>query len=113
MSLVDKYDAYQVLDDVWNGISTDLEMMQTEGFEAVKKVDANIETKKKDGKTVTVQNGWIGHIIPFDLIQSEYFAEDVDAISNVENRMQEIEHMRIEENDYQLIAEAQKVSRLN
>lgn len=35
--LIDKYEAYQLLDDHWNTIAVDLEMIQTEGFGAAKK----------------------------------------------------------------------------
>ena len=35
--LVDKYEAYQLLDDEWGRVATDLEIIQTEGFEATKK----------------------------------------------------------------------------
>lgn len=62
--LVDKYEAYQALDDEWHQISTDIEILQAEGFEAVRK----IESKKGDSKEKDVQDG---HVIPFDLIQAQ------------------------------------------
>ena len=40
--LVDPYEAYQLLDDEWAKISVDLEMLQTEGFDAVRRVDPNM-----------------------------------------------------------------------
>ena len=48
--LVDPYDAYQLLDDEWSKIAIDLEMIQTEGTESIKKVDPNLVLKKKGGK---------------------------------------------------------------
>lgn len=45
--LINKYEAYQLLDDDWVDISIDLEIIRTEGFEATKKVDPNIIIKKK------------------------------------------------------------------
>ena len=48
--LIDKYEAYQLLDDNWNKIAVDLEMIQTEGGEAVKKVDPNMVIKKEERK---------------------------------------------------------------
>lgn len=36
--LVDKYEAYQLLDDDWTKLAVDLEMIQTEGFEATKRL---------------------------------------------------------------------------
>lgn len=43
--LIDKYEAYQLLDDEWCKIAVDLEMIQTEGFSATKKVDLMLEYK--------------------------------------------------------------------
>ncbi len=62
--LVDEYKAYQLLDDKWVRISVDLEMIQTEGFEAVKRVDPNLVSKKKNDKDIEVQEGWLGRIHP-------------------------------------------------
>jgi len=33
--LIDKYEAYQLLDDDWTEIAVDLEIIQTEGTEAI------------------------------------------------------------------------------
>lgn len=88
--LVDKYEAYQLLDDDWTKLAVDLEMIQTEGFEATKKVDPNMVVKKKDGKDQEVQEGWVGRIIPFDLIQDTLLADDKVALKEKENRLSEI-----------------------
>ena len=88
--LVDKYEAYQLLDDDWTKIAVDLEIIQTEGFEATKVVDANMVVKKKGNVEQEVQEGWKGHIIPFELIQSTILAEDSKAIKEKENRLSEI-----------------------
>ena len=82
--LVDKYEAYQLLDDDWTKLAVDLEMIQTEGFEATKKVDPNMVVKKKDGKEQEVQEGWVGRIIPFDLIQDTLLADDKVALKEKE-----------------------------
>lgn len=88
--LVDKYEAYQILDDKWQTIATDLEMIQTEGKQAIKQVDANMVIKKKDGKEVEVQDGWIGHILPFDLVQKMYLSDKLDEIKEKENELSSI-----------------------
>lgn len=88
--LVDKYEAYQLLDDDWTKLAVDLEMIQTEGFEATKKVDPNMVVKKKDGKEQEVQEGWVGRIIPFDLIQDTLLADDKVALKEKENCLSEI-----------------------
>lgn len=88
--LVDKYEAYQLLDDDWIKIAVDLEIIQTEGFSATKKVNPNMVLKKQGGKEQEVQEGWVGHIIPFDLIQDTILAEDKAALKAKENRLAEI-----------------------
>lgn len=88
--LIDKYTAYQLLDDEWTKIAVDLEMIQTEGFEATKKVDPNMVIKKKDGKEHEVQEGWIGHIIPFELVQKTLLIAEYDALKAKESRLSEI-----------------------
>jgi|LNAP01.1.fsa_nt_gb type I restriction enzyme M protein len=88
--LIDKYHAYQLLDDHWTSIAVDLEIIQTEGFAATKQVDPNIVTKKKDGKDQEVQEGWLGHIMPFELVQQNYLKKELQQIQIKENRLAEI-----------------------
>lgn len=90
VALVDGYDAYQALDDAWTGISGDLEVIQTEGSEAVREVDPNMVIKKKDGKETEVQDGWIGHILPFELVQSHMLTADVAKINSMQERLSAI-----------------------
>lgn len=90
LPLIDKYQAYQLLDDKWSMISTDLEIIQTEGFAATKQVDPNMVIKKKDDKEEEVQNGWVGHVIPFDLVQTTLLREDYDALKAKKARLDEI-----------------------
>ena len=71
---IDRYRVYQILDEAWQIISPDLEMIQTEGFSAVMQVDPNMVLKKKENENedkVEVQKGWKGHILPFLLVQKE------------------------------------------
>ena len=90
MPLIDKYDAYEKLDTQWQYMQTDIEILQTEGFDAAKQVDPNLVIKKKSGKEVEVQEGWLGHVFPFELVQRELLADDVNSISSKENRLNEI-----------------------
>jgi type I restriction enzyme M protein len=91
MPLVDPYEASQVIDDMWETIANDLEMIQTEGFEVTRQVDPNMVTKKKGGKDVEVQDGWIGRILPFDLIQHELFKEDLSSLENMKSQLDAID----------------------
>jgi type I restriction enzyme M protein len=90
IALIDKYDAYQLLDNQWKAIKIDLEIIQTEGFESTKVVDPNMVLKKKDGKDVEVQEGWIGRIMPFQLVQETYFSKELESLRQKENRLLEI-----------------------
>ncbi len=90
IALIDKYEAYQLLSDKWLGIAVDLEIIQTEGFAVTKQVDANMVLKKKNGKEQEVQDGWVGHIIPFELVQTTYLKDELEALEKKEQRLVEI-----------------------
>lgn len=89
--LVDKYSAYQILDDIWNIISGDLELIKSEGIEACNKIDPIMETKKKNGKETEVQTGIKGHIIPLDFVIDYKLKDLKNDIISKENRLREIE----------------------
>ena len=89
--LVDKYEAYQILDDKWQVIATDLEMIQTEGKTAITQVDPNMVIKKKDGKETEVQEGWAGHILPFELVQKLRLQSELNTISQKESDVASIQ----------------------
>jgi type I restriction enzyme M protein len=91
IALVDKYSAYQALDDEWVKTIVDLEIIQTEGFEVVKKVDPNMVLKKKDGKDVEVQDGYIGHIIPFELVQTTILKNKAAEVKQKEDALADIQ----------------------
>lgn len=84
ISLVDKYEAYQSLDDEWQKIAIDLEIISTEGMEACRKVEPNLVMKGKD----EVQDGWKGWIMDFTLVQKMYFASE---LQNIEEQNRNLE----------------------
>lgn len=47
-------------------------------------------SKKKDGKEQEVQEGWVGHVIPFSLVQETMLADDLTALTKLEGRLSEI-----------------------
>lgn len=93
IKLIDKYDAYQILDDAWKNISGDLEILQKESFDSVRIVDPNIITKKVNGKDTIVQDGWLGRIIPFDLVQSTILRAEKEQLSKLENRLTAVQEL--------------------
>ncbi len=88
--LIDKYTAYQALDDHWQTVGTDLEIMQTEGFKATKVVDPYMVIKKVKGKEIEVQEGWIGRVLPFELVQQHLLADELAALTAKEQRFTQI-----------------------
>ncbi|MBN8706963.1 MAG: type I restriction-modification system subunit M [Bacteroidetes bacterium] len=90
-SLIDKYGAFQLLDDEWIKIAGDLEIIQTEGFETTRKVDPNLVLKKTVGNTSQeVQDGWTGRVLPFELVQKTYLNTEYQNLKTMENRLAEI-----------------------
>lgn len=85
--LVDPYEAYQILDQNWAKIAVDLEIIQTEGIKSVTVVDPNMVIKKKDNKETEIQEGWIGRVLPFELVQKELLSDDVTALKSAEVRL--------------------------
>lgn len=87
MPLIDPYEAYQLLDNHWKSIAVDLEIIQTEGFAATRQVDPHMVVKKKDNKDTEIQEGWQGHVIPFDLAQSSLLADKLQALKADEEKL--------------------------
>lgn len=90
--LIDRYQAYQVLDSIWEVITNDIEVIQRDSLEvAARAVDPNMVIKKKSGQDVEVQDGNKGRIFPFELIQDTLLEEEKEALMDLENRQLEIQ----------------------
>lgn len=117
--LVDRYEAYQLLDDEWEKIAVDLEIIQSEGFDAAKKTDPNMVFRKKEGRDQEIQEGWRGRIFPFELIQETLLKEESGALKAQESRLAEIpaeyeeiaDSMSEEEKDGEYYAEGSFVAK--
>lgn len=94
--IIDKYLLYQYLDDSFKTILQDIEVIQTEGIESCRLVDPNMVVKKKDGKETEIQEGWVGHIFSFELIENQYLSEELEKIHQLESNLSKIES-RLEE----------------
>jgi type I restriction enzyme M protein len=98
--LVDRYDAYQVLADHWSGIVNDIEMIQSEGFDAVRAVETAYKVVKKDNEDTEVPDGQKGRILPFELVQQTLFQKDLQALEVLQAKAEgiaaEIEDLRDE-----------------
>ncbi len=95
VKLTDKYVAYQVFAECWDIIAADIEMLQTEGFKVITQVDPNMVIKKTnkdsdDDDVTEVQDGWKGHILPFELVQRELLSDELDEVLMLQDRLVEI-----------------------
>lgn len=80
LPLIDKYQAFQRLDNNYRLIATDLEIIQTEGFDATRVIEPHMVVKKKDGEDVEEQDGWQGRILPFELVQKKKLPAEYQAL---------------------------------
>lgn len=111
ISLIDKYNAYQILDDNWGNISIDFDIIKTEGKSAIKVVEPNMLLKKDK----EIQEGWKGRVLPFDLVQNCLLGEELKIITDKEERLMEIsslyeellEELSEEEKESELLNEEQ------
>lgn len=87
--LIDKYKAYQILDDKWTEIAIDFDVIGTEGREAIKVVEPNMVMKKDK----EIQEGWKGRVLPFELVQKVLLPDRLSVITENEKRLAEITSM--------------------
>ncbi len=89
--LIDRYAAYQILYDAWSAIASDLETIKTEGKDAARKCDPVMVTKKIKGVEQEVQDGWSGHIFPFELVQREMLTAELEKLFDKKARLEAIQ----------------------
>jgi len=90
VTLLDKYDAYEVLLSYWNNImSDDVYLLVEDGYKVIRdteNIKKTTEKKKKDGtkeiKTTVI--GWEGKLIPKALVIEMFFATEKKAIDDFE-----------------------------
>ncbi|GAA3720738.1 type I restriction-modification system subunit M [Salinicoccus jeotgali] len=90
---IDEYDGYQIIADIWSETLTeDAEIIAVSDFyEKGRKRVPNIVTKGSGNKKREEQDGWIGSIVPNDLIRTTLYNEELVNIETKETRLQEVE----------------------
>lgn len=90
VTLVDKYDAYEVLLSYWNEImSDDVYLLVQDGYKAIREIEVFSTTtkkKKRDGTEVTktTETGWDGKLVPKQLVTEMFFSADQKVINDTE-----------------------------
>lgn len=88
-SLIDYYDCFEVLDNVWQNILPDLETIKSQGYEAAREIE-DIKILKKDSKSKKLEEkiiGRDGRIIPFTMIQKIYFSDLSAEVEKIESEL--------------------------
>lgn len=86
--LVDPYGAYQRLDDAWSCISLDLETIQSEGWDAVRRIEPRMVIRKSGGKDTEVQDGWEGRILPFNIVAELFFQPELNKVNELKHDLE-------------------------
>ncbi len=90
---VDVYDGYQIVAEIWkNALTHDTEIIALGDFYSAGRTrEPNMVTKGSGDKKREEQEGWIGSIVPNDLIGKRLYGNELEAIENKKTRIQEIE----------------------
>ncbi len=88
--LVNPYSIYQILSDQWPTIVNDIEVIQTEGLDAVRTVEPAMKLVKDGDDEKEVPDGMKGRVLPFELIQRYAFMDDRLEITHLEEKLESI-----------------------
>lgn len=86
VTLIDKYDAYEVLLSYWNEVmSDDVYLIVQDSYKVIRDIEVFYsEKKKKDGTSEKKETGWDGKLIPKTLIIEMFFDKEKKAIDAAE-----------------------------
>lgn len=91
VTLLEKYDAYEVLLSYWNVVmSDDVYLIVQDGYKVIRDIEVFVKKtvkKKKDGseEKQEKETGWDGKLVPKSLVIEMFFAAEQKAIDDLEN----------------------------
>lgn len=90
---IEVYDGYQIIAEIWkNALTHDTELIAENGFyETGRTREPNMITKGTGKNKREEQDGWIGAIVPNDLIVKRLYGEELKAIEDKKYCVGEIE----------------------
>ncbi|WRP07355.1 type I restriction-modification system subunit M [Rossellomorea aquimaris] len=90
---IDVYDGYQIVAEIWkNALYHDTEIIALSDFYTAGRTrEPNMVTKGTGNKKRVEQDGWIGSIVPNELIAKHLYSDELEEIEKKKNRIQEIE----------------------
>lgn len=90
LPLLDRYACFQSLNDTWEAVSPDIDLIQTEGRDVIRQIEENMVLDTSGEEAVELQKGWKGRIMPFDLVQKTLLPDTVEKLQTLQNRIAEI-----------------------
>jgi len=90
---IDTYAGYQIIAELWEEkLTEDTEKIANSDFYTVAKMrEPNLVEKGSGSNRRTVQEGWIGAIVPNELIKLHLFSEDLQALEEKEEKLTAID----------------------
>lgn len=90
---IDVYGGYQIIAEIWkDALTHDIELIANAGFYQTGCTrEPNMITKGSGSNKREEPDGWVGSIIPNDLIARELYREELEAIENKRDSIQGIE----------------------
>lgn len=91
---IDIYDGYQVVAEIWkNALIHDIEIISLSDFYTAGRTrEPNMVTKGTGDKKREEQDGWVGIIVPNELIAKYLYSDELEEIESKRMRIQEIEN---------------------
>ncbi|MCW2279777.1 type I restriction-modification system subunit M [Lactococcus lactis] len=93
IEFVDAYSAYQIVAEIWkDSLTKDSELIAASDFYTIgRKREPNMVTKGSGKNKRREQDGWIGMLVPNELIAKHLFASEQEEIEALKNKAQEID----------------------
>lgn len=90
---IDVYGGYQIIAELWkNDLTHDAELIAGGGFYTTGRTrEANMVTKGSGNKKREEQDGWIGAIVPNELIAKHLYSEELQVIEDKKARLATVE----------------------
>lgn len=90
---IDVYGGYQIIAEIWkNTLTHDTELIAASDFYTVSRTrEPNMVTKGTGKKKREEQDGWVGSIVPNDLIMKHLYSAELDELESKNTRVQEID----------------------
>lgn len=91
---IDVYNGYQIVAEIWkNSLVHDTEIIALSDFYTAGRTrEPNMVTKGSSDKKREEQDGWVGMIVPNELIAKRLYSDELEGIEKKKTRIQEIEN---------------------